>query len=110
MRASIAAAMARSKREIPHYYLGDEIILDTATTWLTEQNAGRPITERLLLAVLQLKAVALATTRFGEFNGFWRDDHFETAAACHPGVAICCAAVAWSHRPSMTRPRSRCPS
>lgn len=88
MRASIAAAMARSKREIPHYYLGDEIILDTATTWLTEQNAGRPITERLLLAVLQLKAVALATTRFGEFNGFWRDDHFETAAACHPGVAI----------------------
>ena len=80
--------MARSKREIPHYYLGDEIILDTATTWLTEQNAGRPITERLLLAVLQLKAVALATTRFGEFNGFWRDDHFETAAACHPGVAI----------------------
>lgn len=88
MRASIAAAMARSKREIPHYYLGDEIILDTATTWLTEQNAGRPITERLLLAVLQLKAVALATTRFGEFNGFWRDDHFEAAAACHPGVAI----------------------
>ncbi|HOB49123.1 MAG TPA: dihydrolipoamide acetyltransferase family protein [Mycobacterium sp.] len=88
MRASIAAAMARSKREIPHYYLADEIILDPATAWLTEQNAGRPITERLLLAVLQLKAVALATTRFGEFNGFWRDDHFEPAAGCHVGVAI----------------------
>ena len=88
MRASIAAAMSRSKREIPHYYLADEIILDTAQGWLTEQNAGRPITERLLMAVLQLKAVALATVRFGEFNGFWRDDHFEPANGTHVGVAI----------------------
>ena len=88
MRASIAAAMSRSKREIPHYYLTDEIILDTALTWLGEQNAGRPITERILPAVLQLKAVAVATQRFGEFNGFWRDDHFEPAAGSHVGVAI----------------------
>jgi len=88
MRASIAAAMSRSKREIPHYYLSDEIILDRALGWLTEQNAGRPITERLLPAVLQLKAVALATQRFGEFNGFWRDDHFEPATGTHVGVAI----------------------
>lgn len=88
MRASIAAAMSRSKREIPHYYLSDEIILDTAQSWLTEQNANRPITERLLPAVLQLKAVALATKRYGEFNGFWTDDHFEPSAQCHVGVAI----------------------
>lgn len=92
MRASIAAAMSRSKREIPHYYLGDEIILDSALQWLTEQNAGLPITERLLPAVLQLKAVALATLKFGEFNGFWRGDtgggHFEPAGGTHVGVAI----------------------
>ncbi len=88
MRASIAAAMSRSKREIPHYYLADEIILDTALAWLTEQNADRPITERILPAVLQLKAVALATTKFGEFNGFWREDHFEPANGTHVGVAI----------------------
>ncbi len=88
MRASIAAAMSRSKREIPHYYLADEIVLDTAQAWLTEQNAGRPITERLLMAVLQFKAVAVATGKFGEFNGFWRDDHFEPANGCHVGVAI----------------------
>jgi pyruvate dehydrogenase E2 component (dihydrolipoamide acetyltransferase) len=92
MRASIAAAMSRSKREIPHYYLSDEIILDTALAWLTEQNTGRPITERILPAVLQLKAVALATVRFSEFNGFWRSDHsgdhFEPANGTHVGVAI----------------------
>ena len=88
MRASIAAAMSRSKREIPHYYLADEIILDTALGWLTEQNAGLPITERMLPAVLQLKAVALAAQRFGEFSGFWRDEAFEPAPAVHVGVAI----------------------
>ena len=88
MRASIAAAMSRSKREIPHYYLADEIILDTALAWLSERNAGLPITERLLPAVLQLKAVALATVKFSEFNGFWRDDGFEPATGQHVGVAI----------------------
>ncbi|TGD89174.1 2-oxo acid dehydrogenase subunit E2 [Mycolicibacterium sp. CH28] len=88
MRASIAAAMGRSKREIPHYYLSDEIILDTALTWLTEQNLNRPITERLLPAVLQLKAVALAAQRFGEFSGFWRDEGYEPHPAVHVGVAI----------------------
>jgi len=88
MRASIAAAMGRSKREIPHYYLADEIILDAALDWLTERNIGRPITERLLPAVLQLKAVALAARKFSEFNGFWRDTGFEPAAGQHVGVAI----------------------
>ncbi|MCX2932808.1 dihydrolipoamide acetyltransferase family protein [Mycobacterium sp. CVI_P3] len=88
MRASIAAAMSRSKREIPHYYLADEIVLDTALGWLTEQNVNRPITERLLPAVLQLKAVALAAQRFSEFNGFWHDDGYQPAAGVHVGVAI----------------------
>ncbi len=88
MRASIAAAMSRSKREIPHYYLSHEVILDTALGWLTEQNAGLSITERMLPAVLQLKAVALAAQKFKEFNGFWNDDGFEPSAQVHVGVAI----------------------
>ena len=36
MRRSIAAAMSRSKREIPHYYLADEILMETALTWLAD--------------------------------------------------------------------------
>jgi len=88
MRKSIAAAMSRSKREIPHYYLADEMPMDKALAWLAERNAQRSITERVLPAVLQLKAVAVAAQRFGEFNGFWRDDGFESAAGVHVGVAI----------------------
>jgi pyruvate dehydrogenase E2 component (dihydrolipoamide acetyltransferase) len=88
MRRSIAAAMSRSKREIPHYYLADEVVMDRALQWLAERNAQRSITERVLPAVLQLKAVAVAAQRFGEFNGFWHDDGFEAAADVHVGVAI----------------------
>lgn len=88
MRRSIAAAMSRSKREIPHYYLVHEIRLEKALTWLTERNAQRPITERVLPAVLQLKAVGLAARRFDEFNGFWQGDAFQPAAGVHVGVAI----------------------
>ncbi len=88
MRKSIAAAMSRSKREIPHYYLADEILMDPVLDWLADRNAQRPITERVLPAVLQIKAVALAAQRFGEFSGFWRDENFHPAPHVHVGVAI----------------------
>jgi pyruvate dehydrogenase E2 component (dihydrolipoyllysine-residue acetyltransferase) len=88
MRKSIAAAMSRSKREIPHYYLADEIILENSLSWLTTRNAQRSIDERVLPAVLLLKAVGIAAQRFGEFNGFWRDDGFQPATGVHVGVGI----------------------
>lgn len=88
MRQSIAAAMGRSKREIPHYYLAQEIVLEKAMDWLRERNANRPVTERVLPAVLHLKAVAVAARRFGEFNGFWRDGGFSPGTGIHVGVAI----------------------
>ncbi len=88
MRKSIAAAMSRSKREIPHYYLADEIVLENSLTWLTTRNAQRSIDERVLPAALLLKAVGIAAQRFGEFNGFWRDDEFHPARNVHVGVAI----------------------
>ncbi len=88
MRKSIAAAMSRSKREIPHYYLADEIILENSSNWLTTRNAHRSIDERVLPAALALKAVGIAARRFGEFNGFWRGDRFQPATGVHVGVGI----------------------
>jgi pyruvate dehydrogenase E2 component (dihydrolipoamide acetyltransferase) len=88
MRQAIAAAMSRSKREIPHYYLAETIPLAAASAWLQACNAERPVTGRLLMAVLQLKAVALACRKFADMNGFWRDGRFAASGAVHPGVAI----------------------
>jgi len=88
MREVIGAAMARSKREIPHYYLGDTIDLEPALQWLEAENLKRPVPERMLYSVLLLKAVALALHGFPEFNGFWIDDGFRPSARVHLGVAV----------------------
>jgi pyruvate dehydrogenase E2 component (dihydrolipoamide acetyltransferase) len=88
MRQAIAAAMARSKREIPHYYLATDIPLARATQWLAARNRERPIAGRLLMAVPLLKAVALALRRYPEFSGHFREDRFVPGAGVHLGVAI----------------------
>ncbi|MGZ5042091.1 MAG: dihydrolipoamide acetyltransferase family protein [Usitatibacter sp.] len=88
MRRAIAAAMSRSKREIPHYYLAETIPMARAAEWLAAENTRRPVTERLLMGVLQLKAVALALAKAPELNGYWRDGAFQPSPAIHIGVAI----------------------
>jgi pyruvate dehydrogenase E2 component (dihydrolipoamide acetyltransferase) len=88
MRATIAAAMARSKREIPHYYVGHTIDLHRALGWLADENTRRPVPERLLAGVLLLRAVALALREVPELNAVWRADRVEPRAAVHVGVAI----------------------
>jgi pyruvate dehydrogenase E2 component (dihydrolipoamide acetyltransferase) len=87
MRKAIAAAMSRSKREIPHYYLSETVPMLRAVEWLARENEKRPVTGRLLMAVVQLKAVALAVSKFPDLNGFWRGVHVPSSAA-HIGVAI----------------------
>lgn len=88
MRKTIGAAMARSKRDIPHYYLATDISLARASEWLTAYNSQRSVTDRVLLAAVLLKAVASALKRHPQLNGYYRDGHFEAASAVHLGVAI----------------------
>jgi pyruvate dehydrogenase E2 component (dihydrolipoamide acetyltransferase) len=88
MRAAIAGSMARSKREIPHYYLACTIDIGRALAWLTERNAGRSVSERLIYAVLLIKAAALALREVPELNGFWIDNRAQQSADIHAGVAI----------------------
>ncbi|HUJ85223.1 MAG TPA: dihydrolipoamide acetyltransferase family protein [Burkholderiales bacterium] len=88
MRKAIGAAMSRSKREIPHYYLAETIPMHRALERLSRANESRPVTERVLMGALQLKAVALTLRQFPELNGFWRDGAFHPGHGIHVGVAI----------------------
>jgi pyruvate dehydrogenase E2 component (dihydrolipoamide acetyltransferase) len=88
MRRVIAAAMARSKREIPHYYMGTRIDMSRAMAWLQARNLERAVSERMLYSVLLLKATALAARQIPEMNGFWLEDGFKPSADVHLGVAI----------------------
>jgi len=88
MRRAIAAAMSRSNREIPHYYLETDIDMSRALAWLKEENGKRPIRERLLPAVLLVKAVAKALEKVPELNGHWVDDRLRLKKEMHIGFAV----------------------
>ncbi len=88
MRQAIAAAMAKSKREIPHYYLGAAIDVTRASDWLAEINSRCSVKERILFAAVLLRAVAVALAQVPELNGFWVDGRFQAAASVHLGVGI----------------------
>ena len=89
MRRAIAAAMARSKREIPHYYLSTTIDLTRALapgSRLPTQPV-RPA-QRLLLAALLLKAVARALGQAPSSTASLPPKAFQPGAGIHIGTAI----------------------
>jgi pyruvate dehydrogenase E2 component (dihydrolipoyllysine-residue acetyltransferase) len=88
MRKAIAAAMSRSKREIPHFYLATTIDLGRAARWLAETNEARPVPERILPVALLLKAVALALRGTPELNAPWAGDRAVPEAEIRLGVAL----------------------
>jgi pyruvate dehydrogenase E2 component (dihydrolipoamide acetyltransferase) len=88
MRQAVAAAVTRSKREIPHYYLAADLDVSHALAWLSDLNRSRPITERILPAALLLQSVARALRKYPNLNGVWSDGDFRASAAIHVGVVI----------------------
>ncbi len=88
MRRAIGALMARSKREIPHYYLSTDIDVGRAVAWLEQANVERPVTARLVVPALLIKATALAVAKVPEMNGFMVGDRFEPSVDVHVGVAV----------------------
>jgi len=88
MRQTIAAAMARSKREIPHYYLATAIDMQRALSWLRDYNRDRDIAERLSYLTLTVKAIALALRKVPELNGFYNNNAFTPADDINIGMAI----------------------
>lgn len=88
MAEAVAAAMARSKREIPHYYLCHKIDLTAALDWLEAANASRAPDLRILPGVLFVKAAALALAKHAGFNGRYTDHQFQHSDAINVGVAV----------------------
>ncbi len=88
MREAIAAAMARSKREIPHYYLAHEIDLQSATDWLQARNAERGPQDRLLMGALFVRATALAAAETPGLSGQYADGRFAAGQTVNVGVAV----------------------
>jgi len=88
MRSAIAAAMSKSKREIPHLYLSTSVDMTKAMAWLEAANQARAVERRLLPVALLLRAVARAVVDVPGLNGVWVDHGFQPGAGVHVGCAI----------------------
>jgi pyruvate dehydrogenase E2 component (dihydrolipoamide acetyltransferase) len=80
--------MARSNREIPHYYLDTQIDMERALRHLAARNEKLPLEERLLPVVLLLKGVALSLKDVPELNGYWVGEALQKKDEIHVGFAI----------------------
>ncbi len=88
MRAAIAAAMSRSKREIPHYYLSHQADLTAADAFLRDANTNLSPEERLLEVALFAKSIAKSLAKFTEFNGHYQNGAFIPRRQVNLGLAI----------------------
>lgn len=88
MRKAVAAAMVRSKREIPHFSVSHTIDTQHLSEWLTIRNANRPPSDRVLLGAAIVKATALALRSVKALNGHFAEDAFIPSDEINIGVAI----------------------
>jgi pyruvate dehydrogenase E2 component (dihydrolipoamide acetyltransferase) len=88
MRRAIAAAMERSNREIPHYWVGTTIDLAGASAWLAARNARLPVAERTVMGALFVHATARALRLTPGLNGSWSEGRMLQAGGIHIGLAI----------------------
>ncbi len=88
MRQAIAAAMSKSNREIPHYYLSTKVDVTLALNWLKELNAKKSIKDRILPAALFIRAVVKALEEVPTLNGYWIDNGLKISKEINPGIAI----------------------
>lgn len=87
IRMAVAAAMSKSNREIPHYYLETAIDMQKALAWLAETNRQRPVSKRLLPVALLIKAVAKTLPEFPDLNAVW-ENGLQRKTAINIGFAI----------------------
>ncbi|GAB2861949.1 dihydrolipoamide acetyltransferase family protein [Lentzea nigeriaca] len=88
LRLATAKLMARSKREIPHYYLSTTIDMTTAMARLAELNRDLPVERRVLPVALVLRACARAAEKVPQLNGFWNSEGFEAGDGVRLGMAV----------------------
>lgn len=87
IRMAVAAAMSKSNREIPHYYLETRIDMSSALAWLAEENKTRQARDRLLPAALLVKAVAKALGDVPDLNAWW-ENGLNRKKAVHIGFVV----------------------
>ncbi|MCG5480695.1 2-oxo acid dehydrogenase subunit E2 [Sinorhizobium alkalisoli] len=87
LRKANGAAMLRSHREIPHYWVSHAIDATPLLEWVEAENAGRRAKNRLVYLAPLMKAAALALKDVPDLNGHYGERGFRPSSAVHMGLA-----------------------
>jgi pyruvate dehydrogenase E2 component (dihydrolipoamide acetyltransferase) len=87
IRKSIARKMIQSKAPVPHFYVTNEIDMERALTVKTEL-ADRQQPIKVTITDLIVRALAVALTRFPQFNASFQDEGIRYHQSIHIGVAV----------------------
>lgn len=87
IRSAVAAAMSKSNREIPHYYLEKSIDMTNALAWLREANSQRTVRDRLLPVALLIKATAKSLLEIPDLNAVW-ENHLQLKKEINIGFVV----------------------
>ncbi|MCA1490517.1 2-oxo acid dehydrogenase subunit E2 [Ensifer sp. NBAIM29] len=87
LRKANGAAMLRSHREIPHYWVSHAIDVTPLLEWVEAENAGRSGENRLVYLAPLMKAAALALKDVPDLNGHYGERGFRPSSAVHMGLA-----------------------
>ncbi len=88
LREAIARAMARSKKEIPHYYLKTELQLGKFMNWMDEKNKNLSPDKRLMIPAMIMRAIVLSLKKHPLMNATYVNGVCVPMEGIHPGVAI----------------------
>lgn len=88
MRLTIGSLMARSKREIPHFYVSRNVEMDAVFGAAKHRNNGRGPERRVTVTAYLIRAIAEALGDFPHLNALWNDDRLEVVASKNIAIAV----------------------
>jgi pyruvate dehydrogenase E2 component (dihydrolipoamide acetyltransferase) len=88
VREAIARVMARSKKEIPHFYLKSRVCVDGLLASLDDLNQACAVEDRVLMPAILVYAVTSALKEHPDMNGYFTDGKFIAHTEKNVGMAI----------------------
>ena len=88
VRDAIARVMTRSKREIPHYYLKSQYIIDNLISWLDAKNHSASPQQRLFMPAVFMRAIVIALKTNPAMNGTYENGVFTPKNEIHLGITV----------------------
>ena len=87
IRKTIARKMTQSKAPVPHFYVTNDIDMERALT-VKDELADREQPIKITITDLIIRALALALTRFPQFNASFQEEGIRYHQSIHIGVAV----------------------